>query len=169
MLRNPKGNRYLFPASLHLRGMVLLFPSHGCCLRLRVGKSACLACLPYLGLWGVPPGLPRRTFRSISVSSINLGLALASQGKYDEGFKAFLEVLPRGSALCNVAFILTAQGKRQQARQFYCQALLEDPNLTLARVALRKLEEPVDNGSAPDQDEKPTHGIRTVSHVEEAP
>ena len=44
------------------------------------------------------------------------------------------------SAGSNLAFILTAQGKKEDARRAYHEALRLEPNLRIAQLALQKLE-----------------------------
>jgi Tfp pilus assembly protein PilF len=77
----------------------------------------------------------------------NLGMTLAQQGMYPESLDAFEKAVKPGEARCNLAFILLAQGKREQARELYNEALKLDSGLTLARQALAKLDEPRRNAS----------------------
>jgi tetratricopeptide (TPR) repeat protein len=70
---------------------------------------------------------------------INLGMALGEQGRYAESLEAFGKAVPPGQAQCNLAFILTTQGKLDQAKRAYAEALTQDPDLRLARNALAKL------------------------------
>jgi tetratricopeptide (TPR) repeat protein len=71
---------------------------------------------------------------------INLGMTLGQQGRYAESLEAFGKAVRPAQALCNLAFIYTTQGKRDEARQAYRQALAQNPDLRLARAALAKLE-----------------------------
>ncbi|MBI1915257.1 MAG: tetratricopeptide repeat protein [Planctomycetes bacterium] len=71
---------------------------------------------------------------------VNLGLVLGQQGKYTESLQAFGKAVPPGQAQANLGFLLTAQGKREEAKQAYRRALQQDPDLTMARAALDKLE-----------------------------
>ena len=73
---------------------------------------------------------------------MNLGLALAQQGRNEESLEAFGRVVRPAEAQCNLAFVLTAQGKRDEAKAAYRQALAQEPDLRLARLALAKLEAP---------------------------
>ena len=77
-------------------------------------------------------------------AAINLGLALAQQGNTDAALRAFSRAVSPAQAQANLAFVLTAQGKREEARAAYRQALQLDPGLALARDALAKLD-----GTAP--------------------
>jgi Tfp pilus assembly protein PilF len=86
----------------------------------------------------------------------NLGLALAQQGRYDDSLKAFSKVVSPGAAYSNVAFVLTAQGKREAAREAYLKALQLEPNLLIARKALQKLDQP----NAPPAPAKTTNVAR---------
>jgi Tfp pilus assembly protein PilF len=72
---------------------------------------------------------------------INLGMVLGQQGRYEESLEAFARVVSPAQAQCNLAFLLTTQGKRAEARVAYRQALELDPELRLARAALAKLEQ----------------------------
>jgi tetratricopeptide (TPR) repeat protein len=71
---------------------------------------------------------------------INLGMTLGEQGRYAESLEAFGKAVPTAQAQCNLAFILTTQGKLDLAKQAYAEALTHDPDLLLARKALAKLE-----------------------------
>src|SRR6185369_9509476 len=82
---------------------------------------------------------------------VNLGMTLAQMERYQESFEAFTHAVPAAQAHCNLAFILTTQGKRDDAKQAYRLALNFDPGLTLARAALQKLENPRPAGAAPSQ------------------
>jgi Tfp pilus assembly protein PilF len=75
-------------------------------------------------------------------SWVNLGLVLAMQSRYGDALRAFEKAVPESQALCNVAFIQTVQGKREDAANSYRTALRLSPDLPLARAALAKLEAP---------------------------
>jgi Tfp pilus assembly protein PilF len=75
-------------------------------------------------------------------ATVNLGLTLAQQGKYDESLKVQAKVLSDAEAYSNVAFVMTAQGKRDEAKELYRQALHCDPQLAIAKLALDRLENP---------------------------
>jgi Tfp pilus assembly protein PilF len=70
----------------------------------------------------------------------NLGLTLAQQERYPESMEAFHKVVGPAEAFCNLAFVLTAQGKREEAKQAYQKALQLEPELPIAHRALAKLE-----------------------------
>jgi tetratricopeptide (TPR) repeat protein len=72
---------------------------------------------------------------------INLGMTLGQQQRYDESLNAFAKVVDRAEGLCNLAFILTTQGKREEAKQAYTEALRLNPGLQLAQGALAKLHQ----------------------------
>src|SRR5262249_25321510 len=78
---------------------------------------------------------------------VNLGLARAQQGKWDDSFQAFCQAVRPADAHCNVAFILAAQGKTDEAKAQYRQALSLDPSLRLAHDALAQLENPHPHGA----------------------
>jgi Tfp pilus assembly protein PilF len=71
---------------------------------------------------------------------LNLGLALGQSGRYQESLSAFEQSVKPAEARCNLAFVLGTQGKLDEARRLYQEALQLDPNLKLARAALTKLE-----------------------------
>jgi Flp pilus assembly protein TadD len=72
----------------------------------------------------------------------NLGLALGQAGKYQEALVAFEQVVRPAEARCNLAFVMNTQGKRDEARQLYQEALDLDGSLKLARTMLAKLDNP---------------------------
>jgi tetratricopeptide (TPR) repeat protein len=71
---------------------------------------------------------------------INLGMTLGQEERYTESFEAFAKVVSPAQAHCNVAFALTTQGKREEAKEAYRKALALNPDLRIARLALAKLE-----------------------------
>jgi Flp pilus assembly protein TadD len=79
---------------------------------------------------------------------VNLGMARTQQGKWDDGFQAFCQAVRPADAHCNVAFLLASQGKTDDAKAQYRQALALDPGLRLARNALARLENPPAPGAA---------------------
>jgi Tfp pilus assembly protein PilF len=72
----------------------------------------------------------------------NLGMTLGQQQRYEESLETFAKATGRASACSNLAFILTTQGKRDEAKKYYREALQLDPTLAIARLALAKLEKP---------------------------
>jgi tetratricopeptide (TPR) repeat protein len=70
----------------------------------------------------------------------NLGMTLGQQGRYEEAVDAFRHVVSPGKAYCNVAFLMTTQGRREQAAATYREALKVEPDLQLARIALDRIE-----------------------------
>ena len=79
---------------------------------------------------------------------INLGLTLAQMNQEEESLKAFSKVVPPAQAYCNLAFALTTQGRREDAKRAYRRALELDPDLQLAQSALRKLNSPEASSAA---------------------
>jgi tetratricopeptide (TPR) repeat protein len=71
---------------------------------------------------------------------INLGMTLAQTHRTAESLEAFTNVISPAQAQCNLAFILTAQKKLDDAKAAYRQALALEPDLALARNCLAKLE-----------------------------
>ena len=72
---------------------------------------------------------------------INLGLTLGQEERYQESMEAFLKVVHPAEAECNLGFVMTTQGKRNDAKAAYHRALNADPSSQLARQALMKLDE----------------------------
>jgi Tfp pilus assembly protein PilF len=70
----------------------------------------------------------------------NLGLTLGQKGQYPEALAAFEKANRPADARCNLAFVLCTQGKIDQAKEQYQEALKIDPGSKLARNALAKLD-----------------------------
>ena len=83
---------------------------------------------------------------------MNLGMALAQQGKTDEALKAFGQEVSPAEAQANLGFILLTQGKREEAKAAYRRALELEPNLPIAQVALRKMDSPPPPPAKPSAD-----------------
>ncbi len=75
-------------------------------------------------------------------ANVNLGLALAQQGKQTEALEAFGKVTRPAEAKANVAFVLAAQGKKAEAKIMYQEALKQEPGLYVAQNGLASLETP---------------------------
>lgn len=73
---------------------------------------------------------------------VNLGLAQAQLGQFDASFQSFCSAVRPADAHCNIAFVLAAQGKTEEAKGQYRQALQLDPGSRLAQAALAQLERP---------------------------
>jgi len=73
---------------------------------------------------------------------VNLGLTLGQMERYAEALEAFQHAVSPAEAQSNLGFILATQGKRDEAKQAYRQALALQPSLMIAQVALSKLEHP---------------------------
>jgi Tfp pilus assembly protein PilF len=72
----------------------------------------------------------------------NLGMTLVQEGHCKEGVEAFRHCVSPADAECNLAFLLTTQGKTDDARAAYREALRLQPGLQSAQAALAKLDEP---------------------------
>jgi Tfp pilus assembly protein PilF len=81
---------------------------------------------------------------------VNLGLTLGEQGHYAESLEAFRHAISEAQAHSNLAFVLTTQGKREEAKEEYHRALELEPNLMIARRALEKLERSAAPAANPD-------------------
>ncbi len=73
-------------------------------------------------------------------ASVNLGMTLAQQDRRQEALEAFNRVVSPAQSYSNLAFILTAQGKREDAKLAYRKAVSLDPSLRIAQAALAKLQ-----------------------------
>jgi tetratricopeptide (TPR) repeat protein len=71
---------------------------------------------------------------------INLGMTLAQTYRAADSLEAFTQVVSPAQAQCNLAFILQTQGRFEDAKAAYRQALAQEPNLAVARGQLAKLE-----------------------------
>jgi Tfp pilus assembly protein PilF len=90
-------------------------------------------------------------------ATINLGLVLARQERYEESLATFQRVLPDAQARCNVGMVLAQQGKASAAWNALEAALQLDPHLTQARAVLGKLEMATNSASATSSDTSDSH------------
>ncbi len=76
---------------------------------------------------------------------MNLGLALAQQGKQVEALEAFGHAVSNAEAYANLGFVFTVQGKKEEATAVYRRSLELEPALKISQAALARLErgEPV--------------------------
>src|SRR5262249_39996463 len=72
----------------------------------------------------------------------NLGLTLGQKGQYSESLAAFKHAVPEPEAFANLGFVLMTQGKKEEAKQAYREALARVPDLRVAQAALVRLESP---------------------------
>jgi Tfp pilus assembly protein PilF len=73
-------------------------------------------------------------------ATVNLGLALGKQGRFDESLETFRRVLPASQAYCNVGVLRAQQGKTAEARRDLEEALHLEPGLKQARAVLDHLD-----------------------------
>jgi len=73
---------------------------------------------------------------------INLGMALAQQGKPQEALAAFSQVIPPAEAQANLGMILAQRGELEAARQALRQSLKLEPASKVVQAALARLEKP---------------------------
>ncbi len=83
---------------------------------------------------------------------VNLGMAQSQQDKWDESYKSFCQAIKPAGAHCNIAFALAAQGKKDEARAQYQQALTLDPSMRVAQSGLARLDMP---DPVPGEENKP--------------
>jgi tetratricopeptide (TPR) repeat protein len=67
---------------------------------------------------------------------VNLGLALAQQGKLEESLEAFSHAVSTAEAYSNLGFVLAVQGKKPEAAAAYRRALELEPALKIAQTAV---------------------------------
>ncbi len=77
--------------------------------------------------------------RNYQRAHINLAIALAHQGKYNQSLNHFLVACSAAEANYNLALLLHSQGKLKLARKYYQKALEFDPNFAPAVKALKSL------------------------------
>lgn len=73
---------------------------------------------------------------------VNLGLAQAQLGKWDDSFQAFCKAVRPVDAHCNLGFVLAARGNTDEAKDQYRRALALEPGSRLAHLALAQLDNP---------------------------
>jgi len=79
---------------------------------------------------------------------VNLGLALAEQGRREESLEAFGKSVSPAVAHANLGVVLLRKGLRDEAEATIRQAIALDPSLQQARLALRYLEQGSSSASA---------------------
>jgi Tfp pilus assembly protein PilF len=73
---------------------------------------------------------------------VNLGMALAQQGKVDEALAAFAAVVSPAEAQANLGMILAQRGQVEEAKQAFRKSLDSEPDSKVVRAALTALEKP---------------------------
>lgn len=81
---------------------------------------------------------------------VNLGMAQAQLGKWDESLRSFSKAVRPADAQCNIAFVLASQGNTDDAKERYRLALSLDPGLRVAQIGLSTLENPKPTEGKPD-------------------
>lgn len=71
---------------------------------------------------------------------VNLGIALSKQGRFDDAFDAFAQVLPETDAYYNVGLMLAGEGRMADAAEAFQHALDIDPGFTAAATQLAKID-----------------------------
>jgi Tfp pilus assembly protein PilF len=95
---------------------------------------------------------------------INLGMAQAQLGQFEASFQSFCSAVRPADAHCNVGFVLAVQGKTEEAKAQYRQALTLDPGLRAAKLGLASLEKPPP-GSAPVAKSAPLDPAQAAAQV----
>jgi Tfp pilus assembly protein PilF len=70
----------------------------------------------------------------------NLGLVLASQGRFAESFEVFSKVVGPAAAHSNIGVLMAKQGHYDQAKQAFEKALAIDPTLPQPKAFLAYLD-----------------------------
>lgn len=96
---------------------------------------------------------------------INLGLTLAQIGREAESLAAFEKVVTPAEAKANLAFVLVTKGNRDEATNFYRQALAADAGLKSAQVGLAALEK----NQPPEPPVTPTDSVEPPAFVPPPP
>lgn len=78
-------------------------------------------------------------------ASVNLGLTLAWQGRYEESIEAFSPAVGKAAAWSNVGVVQTQQGKYDEAKRSFEQALALQADLKPARAFLAYLHGPAES------------------------
>jgi tetratricopeptide (TPR) repeat protein len=86
---------------------------------------------------------------------VNLGLALAQQGKQVDALEAFGHAVSNAEAYANLGFVFAVQGKKEEALTVYRRSLELEPTLKISQAAIARLER-----SEPLQSEGTTVGRR---------
>jgi tetratricopeptide (TPR) repeat protein len=73
-------------------------------------------------------------------ASVNLGLALAQQGRQQEALEVWMTVITPAESYANLGFVCLTQGKTEEAKASYREALKREPQMTTAQQTLAKLE-----------------------------
>jgi len=90
---------------------------------------------------GNPAEAERLLRRAIAASpqharaQINLGIALAHQGQFQEAFDTFVPIVGPAAAHSNIGMLLAKQGRNEEALRAFHQALALNANLPQARAA----------------------------------
>jgi Tfp pilus assembly protein PilF len=71
---------------------------------------------------------------------VNLGLALAQQGKQVEALEAFGHAVSNAQAYANLGFVFAVQGKKEEALTVYRRSLELEPTLKISQAAVARLE-----------------------------
>lgn len=80
-----------------------------------------------------------RIKRGFRRARVNLAVALAKQGRFDQALQQLCRVLPTATAYYNMGVLCRGEQRYAEARRWLEQALVLDEGLELARVQLREL------------------------------
>jgi Tfp pilus assembly protein PilF len=75
---------------------------------------------------------------------VNLGMAVAQQGKSAEALSEFSKVVTPAQAQANLGLIEAQRGRTEEARQALRKSLMLEPDAKIVQAALAALEKPAD-------------------------
>jgi len=96
-------------------------------------------------------------------AAINLAISLGMQNRLKESFELFHSQVGAASANSNLGVLLVRQGRNDEARHHFQQAIALDSSLESARLQLAQLEAAAQKQPSATE----THPVRTVQHTDE--
>jgi Flp pilus assembly protein TadD len=79
---------------------------------------------------------------------VNLGMAVAQQGKSEEALSEFSKAVTPAQAQANLGLIEAQRGRTEEARQALRKSLMLEPDAKIVQAALAALEKPADTVTA---------------------
>jgi tetratricopeptide (TPR) repeat protein len=95
------------------------------------------------GQWAEAENYLRRATaldKNLKQAWVNLGLALAQQGKQIDALEAFGHAVSNAEAYANLGFVYAVQGKKEVALAVYRRSLDLEPTLKISQAAVARLE-----------------------------
>ena len=85
---------------------------------------------------------PSRSIRSTPKALTNLGMVLAAEKRFDESFEVFSKAVGPAAAHSNVGVLMAKQGRNDDARKEFHEALALDSTLKQPKAFLEYLDHP---------------------------